>query len=48
MLKDTYDFANKVKSLNPQQDRYNVSFDVESLFTNVPTVGTINILLDLA
>jgi hypothetical protein len=46
MLKDTYDFVNKITCLNVNTDRYLVSFDVESLFTNVPTVETINIILD--
>lgn len=48
MLRDTYDFVNKVSTLDQHSDRYNVSFDVESLFTNVPTLETIDILLDLA
>ena len=37
MLKDTYDFVNKISTLDSNVDRYQVSFDVESLFTNVPT-----------
>jgi len=45
MLKDTYDFVNKVRSLDLSRDRYKVNFDVESLFTNVPTLETIDILL---
>ena len=48
MLKDTYDFVNKVKNINVNTDRYLVSLDVESLFTNVPTLETIEIILDLA
>jgi hypothetical protein len=48
MLKDTYDFVNKVKDLNINNDRYVVSFDVESLFTNVPTTETIEHICDLA
>jgi hypothetical protein len=36
-LKDTFDFVNKVGHINPATDPYMVSFDVESLFTNVPT-----------
>ena len=48
ILKDTYDFVNKIGNLDLNNDRYLVSFDVESLFTNVPTIETINIILDLA
>jgi hypothetical protein len=40
--------VNKIGSLNVNEDRYLVSFDVESLFTNVPTLETIEIILDLA
>ena len=47
MLKDTFDFVNKVSNLNVNSDSYLVSFDVESLFTNVPTKETIEIILDL-
>lgn len=47
MLVDTYDFVNKAHTLDPKIDRYIVSFDVESLFTNVPTVETIDILFKL-
>jgi hypothetical protein len=47
-LKDTFDFVNKVGHINPATDPYMVSFDVESLFTNVPTDETIEILLNLA
>ena len=47
MLKDTFDFVNKVSNLNVDSDSYLVSFDVESLFTNVPTQETIEIILNL-
>ncbi len=47
MLKDTYDFVNKVSTLDPNVSCYQVSFDVESLFTNVPTAETIDIILDM-
>lgn len=47
-IKDTFDFVNKVSRLDPKVDKYIVSFDVESLFTNIPTVETIEIILDLA
>ena len=48
MLTDTFDFTNKVKDLKVSYDRYMVSFYVESLFTNVPTTETIELILDLA
>lgn len=48
ILVDTYDFVNKVKDLSSATDLYIVSFDIVSLFTNVPTTETIDILLDLA
>ena len=47
MLKDTYDFVNKISTLDSNVSRYQVSFDVESLFTNVPTKETIDIILDM-
>jgi hypothetical protein len=39
---------NKVGDLRPRTDCYMVSFDVKFLFTNVPTLETIDILLNLA
>jgi hypothetical protein len=47
-LKETYDFVNKVSDLDVKVDNYMVSFDVESLFTNVPTRETIELILQLA
>jgi hypothetical protein len=47
MLKDTYDFVNKISTLDSNVDRYQVSFDFESLFTSVPTKETIDIILDM-
>ena len=48
MLTETFDFTNKGKDLKVNYDRYMVSFDVESLFTNEPTTKTIELILDLA
>ncbi len=48
MLNDTYDFVNKIGDLRHRTDCYMVSFDVESLFTNVPTLEKIDILLNQA
>jgi hypothetical protein len=48
MLKHTYDFVNRIRKIDVDNDRYLVSFDVKSLFTNVPTSETIEIILDLA
>ena len=44
-LKDTFDFVNRVKDLN-LADKLMLSFDVESLFTNVPLVETIDFICD--
>ena len=48
MLHDTFDFVNKVSQLDIARDSYLVSFDVESLFTNIPTQETIEIILKRA
>ena len=48
-LKDSFDAANKIKSILSEifENGYQfVSFDVESLFTNVPLNKAINIILD--
>ena len=45
MLKDTFEFVNKVKEIKTDTDKFMLSFDVESLFTNVPTDETIEIML---
>ena len=39
---------NKVSKLDIERDQYIVSFDVESLFTNIPTRETIEIILNRA
>ena len=49
-LHDSFDAANAIKSIPPElfsQGYKFVSFNVESLFTNVPLHRTINIVLDL-
>ena len=48
MLHDTFDFVNKVSKLNITRDSYLTSLDVESLFTNIPTSETIEIILNRA
>ena len=48
VLIDTYDFVNNINHLDASTNRYIVSFDVESLFTNVPTLETIDLILELA
>jgi hypothetical protein len=47
-LKDSYDAANRIRAIPPDlfNDYKYVSFDVVSLFTNVPLDRTINIILD--
>ena len=47
-LKDSFDAVNKIKNIPPHlfDDGYNhISFDVESLFTNVPFKRTVDIIL---
>jgi len=46
MIKDTFDFVNIMSETKINQDEYIVSFDVSSLFTNVPVNETIEIILN--
>ncbi|CAF2144860.1 unnamed protein product [Rotaria magnacalcarata] len=47
ILKDTFDFIESIKKLNPTLLKHRmVSFDVTSLFTKVPLSYTINLILD--
>jgi len=48
ILKDTFDFVNKVSNIAHVENQHMVSFDVESLFTNIPTLETIEIILNRA
>jgi hypothetical protein len=48
IIKDTFDFVNRVSKLQTNVNQRVVSFDVESLFTNIPTEETINIILNRA
>ena len=45
MLKDTFDFVNKLSGLE-SDTHVMVSFDIESLFTNIPIDETINIIVN--
>ncbi|CAF1678176.1 unnamed protein product, partial [Adineta ricciae] len=45
MIKDTFDFVRKIKSLQ-LGDKKMISFDVTSLFTKVPLTYTIDMILD--
>ncbi|CAF1550989.1 unnamed protein product [Adineta ricciae] len=45
MVKNTFDFVNKIKQ-SKYADKNMVSFDVTSLFTNVPLTYTIDLILD--
>ena len=50
-LKDTFDFCNKIKELNKSTNLKNsimVSFDVSSLFTNIPTNESIDLIIKKA
>ena len=44
MLNSTYDFLEKLKEFRPSTNQFMVSFDVMSLFTNVPLQKTIEII----
>ena len=46
MLKSTDHFIEKLKEFNPNSQNTTVSFDVVSLFTNVPLVETIDIIIN--
>ena len=48
ILKDTFDFVNKISNINMIEEQRIVSFDVESLFTNIPVNETIEIILERA
>ena len=42
MLKNTFDFVNRFSKIDLAKDDYMVSFDVESIFTNIPVNETID------
>ena len=46
MLKSTDHFIEEFKKINPNSQNTMVSFDVLSLFTNVPLVETIDTIID--
>jgi hypothetical protein len=46
MIKDTFDFVNKISTITI--DIIMASLDIKSLFTNIPTTETIEIILDEA
>jgi hypothetical protein len=48
ILADTFDFINKVSKFDLAEDKYLVSFDFESLFANISTEETIEIILKRA
>ena len=48
IIKDTFNSVNKVSKLPISPDNFMVSFDIESLFTNIPTAETIEIILNRA
>ena len=46
-IKDTQSLAKLIKELPPlKEDKEDVSYDLESLFTNIPINGTIDYILD--
>ena len=47
IIKDTQSFAKLIKELPPfQEDKENVSYDIEFLFTNIPIHDTIDYILE--
>ena len=47
IIKDTQSFAKLIKELPPlKEDKEDVSYDIESLFTNIPINDTIDYILD--
>ena len=47
MIKYTFDFVKKLNKVHSTSSDVLVSFDVKSLFTNIPIDFTINLLLNL-
>ncbi len=45
-LKNSYEFVDKVKNIQLEPMENMISYDVSSLFTNVPVKDTINIIMD--
>ncbi|CAF1468155.1 unnamed protein product, partial [Didymodactylos carnosus] len=46
-VKDTFDFVKRLRTVKKVNEKVLVSFDVDSLFTNVPVDETIEIILKL-
>lgn len=47
-VKDSFNFADEVTNINYSNKYTMASFDIESLYTNIPLIETINIVLHLA
>ena len=46
MLRSSYEFLEKLQEINLNSNQVMVSFDVKSLFTNVPLQETIDVISD--
>ncbi|CAF3418116.1 unnamed protein product [Rotaria sp. Silwood2] len=46
-IRDSFDFVKKICAINDSKDQVMVSFDVDSLYTNVPVNEAINVTLDM-
>ena len=46
MLRSSYEFSEKLQEINLNSNQVMVSFDVNSLFTNVPLQEAIDLILD--
>ena len=47
VLQDSFQFMNQISKIPNLQNKFLVSFDVESLFTNIPLDFTLNLILDM-
>ena len=46
VLQDSFQFVNQISKIPNLQNKFLVSFDVKSLFTNIPLDFTLNLILD--
>ena len=45
-MKDAQSFSKKIRNFPPLENVEDISYDVESLFTNIPVKETVNCILD--
>ena len=44
-VKNSFDFVNKIKNIQPKHDKILVSFDIVSLYPNVPIPEALNVMI---